>query len=57
MLRATTKKGLSNKALNSPSIETSVLALAYVTDRLLQCETNRQETQNTVLATGRSRLS
>ena len=57
MLGATTNKGLSNKVLNSPSIKTSVLALAYVTNRLLQRETNRQEIQNTVLATGRRRVS
>ncbi len=51
------EKGLFSFLLNSPSIETSVLALALVTDRPLQRETSRQEIQNTVLATGRRRLN
>lgn len=56
-LSKTNEKGLLNKALNSPSIETSVLALAFVSDRLLQRETSRQEIQNSVLTIGRRRLS
>jgi hypothetical protein len=56
-LGSKTKKGLSSILLNSPSIETSVLALAFVSDLLLQSEPGKQKIQKTVLTTGRRRLS